>query len=161
MINATMAYLRRNNKTLLLLRNDGPKDRHQGYYVPPGGRFERNERGVDCILREYEEETGLTLVEPRLKALTTFFNRGRKLGGEMDSEDWQVEVYAADSFKGKLRPEKENSPPIWVSDSKIDSVNMYPGDRMIMELLKINGIWEVITEYRGEEMIRFDSKRVD
>ena len=37
-------------------------------YAPPGGKFETGESPLDCIIREYYEETGLTLINPDFKA---------------------------------------------------------------------------------------------
>ncbi len=37
---------------------------------------------------------------------------------------------------------------------------MYPGDRKILELLSQEGVFEVVTQYDKEDLIRFDSYRV-
>ena len=39
-------------------------------YAPPGGKFETGESPLDCIIREYYEETGLTLVNPKLQGIS-------------------------------------------------------------------------------------------
>lgn len=80
MINATLCYLREGGKTLFLYRNKGEKDIHNGLYVAPGGKTEPGERGIDCIMREFLEETGLTLKDPRLRQVITFHNKGRVMG---------------------------------------------------------------------------------
>ena len=161
MINATMCFLRDNGQTLFLHRHAGKgKDRHHGYFLPPGGRFERNERGIDCITREFQEETELTLLDPRLRMISTFYNKGRKLGGEDNPDDWQVEVYEASGFSGDLKSEYPEAEPIWIPDSEIKERRIYPGDRMIMALLDFPGIYQTIAEYNNEDLIRFDSRRV-
>lgn len=35
-------------------------------YAPPGGKFETEEKPLDCILREYYKETGLKLINPKI-----------------------------------------------------------------------------------------------
>ena len=42
-------------------------------YAPPGGKFESGESPLDCIIREFYEETGLTLINPRLQGMDLTF----------------------------------------------------------------------------------------
>ena len=156
-----MCYLRQNGKTLFLYRNKGEGDMHNGRYVPPGGHTERGERGVDCIVREFKAETGLKLKNPVLRAIATFYNEGRILGGKENPEDWCVEVYEATEASGELKEEHPKAKPIWVPDSDLLKVKMYPGDRMLDNLLRDEkGILEVIIQYQGEKLVRFDWQRV-
>lgn len=160
MINATMCFLRNNPETLLLYRNKGEGDIHNGWYVPPGGRTERGERGIDCMVREFMEETGLTLINPKLRVIATFYNQGRILGGKESPEDWCVEVYEAREFDGKLKEEHPKAKPSWIKDADLINIRMYPGDRRILELLSQEGVYEVLTQYDKEDLIRFESQRV-
>ena len=160
MINATTCFLRNNQGTLLLYRNKGEGDIHHGWYVPPGGRTERGERGIDCMAREFREETGLTLINPKLRVIATFYNQGRILGGKENPEDWCVEVYEARDFEGKLKEEHPKAKPIWIKNSDLTNTRMYPGDRKILELLSQEGVFEAVTQYDKEDLIRFESQRV-
>ncbi len=160
MLNATMCFLRSQGNTLLLYRNRGKGDIHDSWYVPPGGRTERGERGIDCIIREFREETGLRLFNPKLRAVVTFYNKGRILGGKKNPEDWLVQVYEATNFTGGLREEHPKAKPIWVPKSELKKVRIYPGDRRIFELLREQGVFEVIVQYSREELTRFEYKRV-
>ncbi len=160
MINATICFLRKNDETLFLYRNKGEEDLHDGLYVPPGGRTERGERGIDCITREFNEETGLILINPQLKIIATFYNQGRILGGKENPEDWCVEVYGARDFKGKLKEEHHKAKPFWIKDQDLTNIRMYPGDKKILEFVNKEGIYEVLTQYNKEELIRFESHRV-
>ncbi|MBI2124258.1 NUDIX domain-containing protein [Candidatus Pacearchaeota archaeon] len=158
MINGTMCFLRNRGKTLFLYRNGGEGDIHNGWYVPPGGRLERGERSIDCVLREFDEETGLKLINPKLRVIATFYNKGRILGGDKNQEDWRVEVYEANNFTGKLEEEHPKAKPVWVRD--LTEIRMYPGDRKIFDLLDQKGVWEAILQYRKEDLARFNCKRV-
>lgn len=160
MINATMCFLRRDGKTLFIYRNRGEKDIHNGWYVPPGGHIERGERGIDCIIREFEEETGLRLQDPQLKVIATFYNKGRILGGKKNPEDWCVEIYDAKRFKGRLREEYSKAKPLWVQDLDLAKIRMYSGDRKLFGLLKEKGVFEAVLQYSKEDLIRFEYKRV-
>ena len=156
-----MCFLKVNREILFLYRNKGDGDIHHGWYVPLGGKTERGERGIDCIAREFEQDsTGLTLIAPKLRGIATFYNQGRILGGNENPEDWCVEVYEAREFRGKLKEEHPKAKPLWIKDSDLESIKMYPGDRKILELLSQEGVFEVITQYDKENLIRFESKRV-
>ena len=160
MINATACFLRNDGKTLLIYRNKGKEDIHNGLYVPPGGRTEIGERGIDCIVREFKEETGLYLINPKLKIIATFYNQGRILGGKENPEDWCVEFYEAREFDGKLKEEHPKAKPIWIEDTNLTRISMHQGDRKIFGLLSQEGIHEVLTKYEGEKLVRFEPSKV-
>ena len=160
MINATACFLRKNGKILFLYRNRGREDIHKGYYVPPGGRFERGEMGLESILREFKEETGLTLLEPKLRIIATFYNQERNLGGQKNTEDWQVEFYEACHFTGDLKREDKRDRLFWISENRIKDIKMYMGDRKIIRLLSKEGVYQTIAKYSGEDLIHFKYIRV-
>jgi 8-oxo-dGTP diphosphatase len=161
MKNGTACFLTNGGITLFLYRNRGKEDIHQGYYVAPGGTLEEGERSIDCIIREIKEETGLRLMDPRLRVIATFFNKGRILNGEENPEDWKVEFYDASAFNGRLKEEKPEDKLVWVTDSEISKIRMYEGDRKLFDLIRHQeGVFEVILQYSKENLIRFDCKRV-
>lgn len=171
-IQGTLCYLRNNGRVLFIQRGGGNEDIHHGYFVVPGGRTEcfrpaaRCERGIDAILREFKQETGLDLVKPRLRAIVTFFNLGRKFGEVQDPEDYKVEVYEASEFHGELKAvsdSKKNKRLIWVDEDKIPSLNMSDGDRRLYGLLVENsdGIFEVLVKNKeGDKLEKFEVTRV-
>lgn len=162
MKNGTACILRIGDEILFLNRCGGEKDIHNGFYVFPGGTIERGETGLENVRREFEEETGLELIFPKLKALWTCDNRDRLLGGRIDREDWLVQVYEADSYAGLLRKEKEkNANPVWIKNYNLGKIKMYPGDRKLIEILNKEGILEVNQRYAGEDLIRFSYARID
>jgi len=159
MINATMGYLRKGNETLFLYRHGGKDDIHNGLYVPPGGRIERGERGIDCVIREFREETGLLLLNPKLRAIVTFYNEGRDIGIEENPEDWMVETYEARGFTGTLKKEGPKSDPHWIKDEDLPKTKMRECDRRILEELCKEGVLEIITRHSGKELIVFEVER--
>ncbi len=72
-----MFYVKRKNSTFkfdsLLLKKDNKvlmikfTKKWDQVYAPPGGKFETGETPLDCIMREFYEETGLRLINPRLQ----------------------------------------------------------------------------------------------
>lgn len=166
MKNDVMCYLREGGRVLLLHRNAGKEDLHNGFYVPPGGGINQGERGIDAIVREFEEETGLKLINPTLKFIVTFDNWGRLLGGRTDREDHLVQTYFASMYNGELKEEEgKNANPVWISELYLTKANseikMYPGDRELFSLIDREGVFEVIQQYSGEDLTHFKYNRVD
>ncbi len=160
MINATTCLLKYKGQTLFISRNKGVEDMHHGFHVPPGGKTKRGERGIDCVVREFKEETGLTLLHPRLRAIATFYNQGRILGGQENPEDWCVEIYEAHDYFGQTKEEHSKAKLIWIRDADLKTTRMYPGDRKILELLAEEGVFEILTRYHKEELLTFEYTRV-
>ena len=66
-------------------------------YAPPGGKFERGETPLDCIIREYYEETGLTLINPKLQGISYW----------QDKAEGIIFVYTVEKYEGKLKETSE------------------------------------------------------
>jgi len=128
MILATLCYVKRNNEVLMLHRNKDPNDFHYGKYVLPGGKIEKGESPEDCIKREIEEETGLTLVRPTLRGVITFINQNIK---KPPRDDWHVLVYSAQEFHGELRQPREGD-LVWILDSQLPQLPMWEGDKLFL-----------------------------
>lgn len=84
----------------ILLQNRVKKD-WQGYALP-GGHVEPGESFVDAVIREMKEETGLTVLEPRLAGVKQFpiengryivllFKATKWTGDLLSSEEGQME----------------------------------------------------------------------
>jgi 8-oxo-dGTP diphosphatase len=161
----TFCFLHRNlngsNQTLYIERGGGEvKDMHHGFHVPPGGHFKRGERGIDCVIREFREETGLIIKNPKLRQIVMFYNKDRILGGKTDRPDWYVEVYEANEFEGKLKAERKKDKLVWIDDSQMQNLNVYECDRRIIKLLTEEGVYNVLVKYDGIDLETFDSVRI-
>ena len=85
---ATICYLKQEDKVLMLkFYNKWNK-----VYAPPGGKLETNETPLECILREYKEETGLTLINPKLQGISYW----------KDQEEGIIFVYVCETYEGVL-----------------------------------------------------------
>ena len=69
---ATLCYVRKDGKTLMVHRNKKPNDMHLGKWNGLGGKLEPGETPEECCIRELYEETGLAVRNPQLKGLITF-----------------------------------------------------------------------------------------
>ena len=61
MILTTIAYLKKDGKTLLLHRIKKKKDINEGKWIGVGGKLEPGESPDECVKREILEETGYTV----------------------------------------------------------------------------------------------------
>ncbi len=83
-------------------------------YTLPGGHIERGESIVDAVVREMEEETGLTILNPHLCGVKHFpIENGRYI----------VFLFEADQFEGQLKSSDEGQMN-WVKKSELNKVNL-------------------------------------
>ena len=88
-LNSKVFYLKNENKVLMIKFTK----KWGQVYAPPGGKFETGENPLDCILREYYEETGLKLINPKLQGMSYW----------RDEEEGIIFIYVAEEFEGDLK----------------------------------------------------------
>jgi 8-oxo-dGTP diphosphatase len=122
---ATLCYVRKNGKTLMIYRNKKPNDVHKGKWNGLGGKFNPGEMPEECAVREVLEESGLQVRNPRLHGILTFpqFSGGK---------DWYVFVYVFDDFAGELIDSDEGR-LAWIDDSQLLNLYLWEGDHYFLE----------------------------
>ncbi len=127
-IAATLCYVRSAGKTLMMYRNKKPGDVHRGKWNGLGGKLDAGESPEECVIRELREESGLTIISPRLRGVLTFpaFKPG---------EDWLVFLYTATKFSGEVGVCAEGDLE-WVSDERLADLPLWEGDRIFLPWLE-------------------------
>ena len=116
----TLCMIRRGNE--ILLQNRVKAD-WRGYALP-GGHVEPGESIVDAVIREMKEETGLTMLEPRLCGVKQF---------PIDDGRYLVFLFACDRFEGELISSDEGAME-WI---RRDRLGEYPCVADLEELLRV------------------------
>ncbi len=124
---ATLCYLKKDGKTLMLHRVKKENDIHEGKYNGLGGKFEQGETPEECAAREVFEECGLRAKNLILKGAITFpkFSKG---------EDWYVFVFVIDAFDGEMIVSNEGNLE-WVDDRELLNLNLWAGDKIFLKWL--------------------------
>ena len=95
----------------ILLQNRVKRD-WQGYALP-GGHVEPGESFVYAVIREMKEETGLTVIGPRLVGLKQF---------PIDNGRYVVLLFKATKWSGKLISSDEGGME-WIEYSRLPEIN--------------------------------------
>lgn len=142
---ATLCYVRKNGRTLMLHRVKKAADVHEGKWNGLGGKFEPGESPEECVVREVREESGLRIKDPALKGFLTFpdFAHG---------DDWYVFVFTASKFTGRLLDSPEGN-LAWIPDRDLPKLNLWGGDRLFLPLLKRRGQFSGKLRYRGGRLV--------
>ncbi len=139
---ATLCYIKKDGKTLMLYRNKKENDYHEGKWNGIGGKFELSETPEECAIREIKEETGLDVKDPELKGMITFPLFDGK-------DDWYVFLFIVKNFSGELIDSPEGKLE-WIPDEKITELNLWDGDKIFLEWLKQEKFFSAKFNYEGK-----------
>ncbi|MEI8361530.1 MAG: 8-oxo-dGTP diphosphatase [bacterium] len=130
---ATLCYIRKNGKTLMLHRVKKENDMHKGKWNGLGGKIEDGETPEECIIREVKEECGLNAKNPLIKGILTFpqFSKG---------ETWYVFLFVITEFDGELIESNEGNLE-WINDDKLFDLNLWEADKIFIKWLDQKGFF--------------------
>ena len=128
MINTSLCYILRDGKCLMLHRTKKENDLNHDKWIGIGGKFEDKESPEDCVLREVQEETGLTLTHYRYRGVVTFV-----------SDCWPTEymhLFTATGFAGELKRQCDEGELEWLDWSQLTTIPHWEGDEIFLRLLE-------------------------
>lgn len=147
MISATLCYIKNEGKTLMLHRIKKENDYHEGKWNGLGGKMEAGETPEDCVIREVKEESGLDIVDPRMKGIITFPN--------FDGvNDWLVFLFTADRFSGEMIDSAEGHLK-WIDDDKLKDLKLWEGDYIFMEWMTMEKFFSAKFIYKEKKLVDF------
>lgn len=124
---ATLCYVRKDGKTLMVHRIKKANDMHQGKWNGLGGKLEPGETPEECARREIFEESGLRVRTLTLKGLLTF-------PAFSNEEDWYAFVFVAEPEEGDLIESPEGD-LAWIDNDRLAELNLWEGDRIFLPWL--------------------------
>ena len=127
MKNSTLCYIEEDGKYLMLYRNKKENDPNEGKWIGIGGIFEEKESPVDCLVREVKEETGLTLINWKLRGIVTFI-----------SDVYETEymyIFTSNRFEGEVNYDCSEGTLKWVRIADVPSLPLWEGDRAFLRLM--------------------------
>jgi 8-oxo-dGTP diphosphatase len=142
---ATLCYVRRDGKTLMIHRMKKADDIHAGKWNGLGGKFEPGESPEDCVIREVMEESGLIIKNPIMKGFLTFPDFA-------NDEDWYAFVFIAHDYEGELIDPQEGYLR-WIDDNELLTLPLWEGDLIFLPWLNRPGFFSAKFRYLDGRLV--------
>ena len=150
---ATLCYLNKNGKTLMLYRNKKNNDMNGGKWIGLGGKIEDGETPEECAIREIKEESGLVAKKLELKGILTF--------PSFDNiETWYVFLFLVTEFEGELIESSEGLLK-WIEDDQLFDLPMWEGDKIFLRWLNQKGFYSAKFIYKNNSFIDYNFIKYD
>lgn len=134
-----LCLLRRGNE--ILLQNRVKKD--WAGYALPGGHVEPGESFVDACVREMREETGLTVLDPKLCGVKQFPDGDHR---------YIVFLFRGEQFEGELRSSDEGTVE-WVPMDKLDTYSTVSDLKELLDVMLREDLSEFQYILRGDDWL--------
>lgn len=108
----------------------------------PGGHVEKGESFVDSVVREVQEETGITVINPKLCGVKQFETEA--------GERYIILLYRSDQYEGTVRSSEEGE-AMWVPRKNLPNESCSPGFDLMLKIFEDDTISEFL--YDGEKPV--------
>jgi len=145
---ATLCYIKKDGKTLMLHRTKKKNDIHEWKRNGLWGKLELWESPEDCVIREIKEESGLDIKNFNMRGFLTFPSFAHW-------EDWYVFVFTATDFDGELIDSREWDLS-WIDDDKLLDLNLREGDKIFMKQMAEDGFFSGKLIYKDGSLVQYE-----
>lgn len=146
MLMTTLCYIEKEGQYLMLHRTKKENDLNHDLWIGVGGKFQGEESPDECLLREVNEETGLTLTNYQFRGLITFI-----------SDEWESEymcLYTANEFQGEIAECNEGELE-WVDMDKIFDLDLWEGDKIFLQrMMESDTFFSLKLRYEGRKLVQ-------
>lgn len=145
MILSTLCYITQGQQVLMLHRVKKKNDVNKDKWIGIGGKFLPEESPEECLLREAQEETGLTLTSWRCRGIVTFLNDC--------CEGEYMFLFTADGFTGEIKACDEGDLQ-WVPRDFLNRLPKWEGDQIFLDLLWQDAPFFLLKlRYHGDRLV--------
>lgn len=142
----TLCYIERNDQYLMLHRTKKANDASHDKWIGVGGKCEGNESPDECMMREVQEETGLTITDWQYRGIVTFI-----------SDIWPCEymhLFTATRWEGE-QTDCDEGVLEWIDKKKLYDLTLWPGDRIFLRLLEDSHqpFFSLKLVYQGDDLV--------
>lgn len=153
--NTTLCYLELNGKYLMLHRVKKQVDENKDKWIGVGGHMEEGEAPEECLVREVLEETGLKLLDYRLRGIVTFVS-------DRYETDYMF-LFTSDCFEGTMIECDEGNLE-WVEKSRVYDLPIWEGDKVFFRLLEEReDVFLLTLRYQGDKLVEtiVDGRKIE
>lgn len=138
-----LAYIKKDDSYLMLLRNKKSNDMNEGKWLGVGGHVEKNETPNQALFREIKEETNLDVIDFTYRGKLTFIN---------DEYSEIMHLYTVEKFSGEIR-ECDEGTLEFKKIKDIPNLNIWEGDKVFLDLIaKDEPFFELTLIYKNGEL---------
>lgn len=101
-------------------------------YSPPGGKVDKSETPLETVLREFKEETGLELINPKLKILANW----------VDTTEGINFVFVCNEYRGELLESSVEGELEWVNIKDMTNLDEFEMNKIFNSYLFKNGVFQ-------------------
>jgi len=152
MILCTECYIQQDGRTLMLHRNKKQDDINQDKWTGLGGKFEVGESPEQCLIREVQEEAGVTPMNYRLRGIVTFMT------ADTLDKPLYIFIYTASDYRGEIDFEGCAEGTLqWINTNDILDLNLWEGDRLFWSWMQDSEqFFSARFVYDGEKLAEYD-----
>lgn len=119
----------------------------QGVYLPIGGHVELGEGLEEAAIREVKEESGIIVHSVTLRGIV--YIRSQNTG----DYDIIMSLFTSSDFIGEPVEGREGSFE-WVELDQLQTINLYEGDKIFLDLMQHHDFFVVEFLYKGFELVK-------